>query len=180
MLRENDFKKPPFYFHFNFEYGVFGYFKELDWLLIQKTIQHFSQIYRVQIQALVMMDTHVHILFRISDHREHFFAQEITKKLKANEENTQENQVEPITNLSHYLNTYKYIYRNPVEAGMVSSCEDYPYSSLHALLGRSSLRIQINDLMGLIQNPMYVLNWLNNKDQMFKYSQPKSLSSLGQ
>ena len=172
MLRENDFKKPPHYYHFNFEYTVFGYFKELDWLLIQKTILHFSQMYRVQIQALVMMDSHVHLLFRIPDQREHFFAQEIIKKLNASEEN----QVEPITNLSQYLNTYKYIYRNPVEAGMVTCCEDYPYSSLHGLLGRSSLRIQINDAMGLIQNPIYVLNWLNNKDQMFKYSQPKSFN----
>ncbi len=179
MLRENDFKKPPYYFHFNFEYGVFGYFKELDWLLIQRTILHSSQLYRVQIQALVMMDTHVHLLFRIPDQREHFFTQEIIKKLKASEENIQENQVEPITNLSQYLNTYKYIYRNPVEAGIVNNCEDYAHSSLHGLLGRSSLRLQINDSMGLIQNPVYVLNWLNNKDQMFKYSQAKSISPMG-
>lgn len=33
----------------------------------------------------------------------------------------------------------KYIYRNPVRAGLCAKAEDYPFSSLHSLLGRSPL-----------------------------------------
>ncbi|MEK6627995.1 MAG: hypothetical protein AABY53_05165, partial [Bdellovibrionota bacterium] len=84
------------------------------------------------------------------------------------------NLAEPILNYSHYLNTYKYIYRNPVEAGLCKKPEDYPYSSLYYLLGRGTLHCQVIDHLNLIQNPLHILKWLN-LDIDYKISQLKLL-----
>lgn len=39
----------------------------------------------------------------------------------------------------YYAHALKYVYRNPVEAGMCERVEDHPYSSLHGLTGQSPL-----------------------------------------
>lgn len=40
-------------------------------------------------------------------------------------------QVEPIYDCDHLINCIKYIHDNPVKAGMVRHCSEYPYSSYH-------------------------------------------------
>ena len=40
-----------------------------------------------------------------------------------------------ITNDAHLQNVYKYIARNPVEAGLSRTCEDWPWSSYAAAVG---------------------------------------------
>jgi hypothetical protein len=40
-----------------------------------------------------------------------------------------------ITDPLHFESAYKYVYRNPVRAGVCDRVEDYPYSSLPILLG---------------------------------------------
>ena len=72
---------------------------------------------------------------------------------------------EPIENYAQYLNTYKYIYRNPVEAGLSLKAENYIYSTLNILLGRSLAYCEIIDYASLIQNPLQILSWLNNKSE---------------
>ncbi|MBC7754321.1 MAG: hypothetical protein H7Z71_08795, partial [Moraxellaceae bacterium] len=86
----------------------------------------------------------------------------------------QEILVEPIKNYSQYLNTYKYIYRNPVEAGLAFMCESYIYSTLNGILGQNDLLLHVLDTMGVIQNPRKILNWLNS-DQDFKGSKLKDV-----
>ncbi len=40
-----------------------------------------------------------------------------------------------ITNPTYYAHALKYVYRNPVKAGLSESAEGYPYSTLRAVLG---------------------------------------------
>ncbi len=173
MIRYSEFQFPHQYFHSNFEFEPTGYFKSLDWDFLCLNINSVALEFCAEIQALVMMDTHVHILFRISDSKENFFSSAILSKLNVSA--TVENFVEPIRHQSQYLNTYRYIYRNPVEAGIVLKCEDYAYSSLKGLIGKSVLRLNLFDRIGVIQNPMKILNWLNQNNQVLKYSQLKDL-----
>lgn len=173
MLKYSEFKFPYKYFHLNFEFVPTGYFKQLDWEFLCFHLNSVATEFNVQVQALVMMDTHVHVLFRISDSSENFFSAALLKKIGVSE--LSENFVEPIRHQTQYLNTYRYIYRNPLEAGLVLKCEDYTYSSLSGLIGKSTLKINVYDRLAVIQNPMKILNWLNKNNQVLKYSQLKDL-----
>ncbi len=173
MIRHSDFKFPYQFFHFNFEYQSTGYFKPLDWDSLCIHLNTACAQLKIEIQSLVMMDTHVHILFRTTDSKENFFASEMIKKLNATP--ADDNNVEPIRHQTQYMNTYRYIYRNPVIAGMTDRCEDYPYSSLSGLLGKSILRTNIYDQMGLIQNPVKIIGWLNGSLQHYRKSQLKDV-----
>ncbi len=177
MIHYSKFKFPYQYFHFNFEFKPTGYFKSLDWDFLCVNTNTIATDFKCDIQALVMMDTHVHILFRTSDSKENFFTDTLLKKLNLYTENSGANQsfAEPIRHQNQYLNTYRYIYRNPIEAKLVQNCEDYPYSSLSGLLGKSVLRLNVFDQMGLIQNPMKIIKWLNQNQQVLRYSQLKDL-----
>ena len=89
-----------------------------------------------------------------------FFAESLANSLQTKNKKV-EIHCEPVLSYAQYLNTYRYIYRNPIEAKLVLKIEDYKYSSLYYLLGKSLLHCQIIDHLGLIQNPIKLLNWIN-------------------
>lgn len=148
-------------------FEVTGYFKELDWIRLQKIIASEALAHNIEIQALVMMDTHFHILIESFAQKENFFCDEINKKLNGLRKFN--SHCEPIESVTQYLNTYKYIYNNPVQAGLCNSVETYQYSSVHFLLGKSVGYCLVADKLKLIQNAYQVLNWLNT-DEQFKLS----------
>ena len=53
-----------------------------------------------------------------------------------------------IRSQTYLYNCYRYIYQNPLRAGVVSECEDYPYSTLHNLVHQKSLPFAIYDPFG--------------------------------
>lgn len=171
MIRKSQFQLEPCFFHLNFEHQVPFFLKELEWIRISRIINQLTLEYTVECISYVMMETHSHLLIKVLNRNENFFAEALLKKIEpASDEPVF---IEPISQLTQFLNTYKYIYRNPVEAGIVKNCEDYPFSTLSNLLGKSVLRLIVWDNMGLIQNPIRVLNWLNDQDQK-DFFQPSS------
>jgi len=69
-----------------------------------------------------------------------------------------------LLNTMHFLNTYKYIYQNPVRAGLSRSVEDWPFSTLHALLGNSHTIVPIEEDTQLFAPASFdwrSLEWLN-------------------
>ncbi len=62
---------------------------------------------------------------------------------------------------SYFLHAYKYVYRNPVEAGICSRPEDYPFSTLHGLMGKAKLLIPLYEDTLLGQDLEGTLQWLN-------------------
>lgn len=150
------------YFHLTLTYQVSLLIKELDWIFIQKILAQNSQTYEVEIQALVLMDTHLHLIVSNTTLSEHFFTEAMQVALGG--VSADSHVCEKIDNLSQYLNTYKYVYRNPVEALMCGRVEDYRYSSLHSILGKSQMSLPVYDQLGVIQNPFHVLKWLNFED----------------
>lgn len=149
------------------EFEVTGYFKELDWIRLQKVLFQQAKVHDIELQALVMMDTHFHLLIESRAKNENFFSVSVHEKLNGLRKINSD--CEPIESVAQYLNAYKYIYNNPVQAGLIQNVEDYPFSSLRFLLGYSQGHCLISDKLKLIQNPYHVLTWLNT-DVQFKLS----------
>lgn len=59
----------------------------------------------------------------------------------------------------YFLNAYKYVYLNPVKAGLVDDILDYPFSSLPGLLGLRALHFPVFDT-ALVHDPEGNLAWL--------------------
>lgn len=160
--------RPGFkYFHINVDFKVHPIFKDLDWVFVQKVVNEGLSTFQIQLHALVMMDTHVHLLVQSSNLKENYFCEHLKTKLKR--EDPLDSHCEPLGGYPQYINAYKYIYRNPVEAGLCPQVEDYSYSTLRSLLGFTHSYCEISDNIGLIHNPLHHLNWLNNL-QEFKFS----------
>jgi len=155
----------------SFEYRIHPNFPELDWLLLNFQINKLSAIYEIEVLAFVMMSTHCHLLLKSYKKSENYFAHHLLKKIlpinNISDDFIDQNLLEPITNQSQFLNTYKYIYRNPVEAKLAERCENYRFSTLHSLLGKSELIAKVSDPLSIIQNPLYVLNWLNQSERNY-------------
>ena len=173
-MRDYDFLKRQKYFHVTVTYDVSNDLKILNWLHLQKIIHKYCTQFEVEIQSLVMMDTHTHLIIKTINDSAQLFSDSLQKHLKADE--SLENICKPILNYSQYLNTYKYIYRNPVEAKLCRHVEDYDFSSLKAIIGRSHLALRVYDQIGLIHNPFQVLNWLNSNGPL-KHSKLSWLES---
>lgn len=137
------------YFHLNFSFSTHPLFPELDWLLLNYHLRKLTDHHKVELQAFVMMSSHVHLLFKSAQHNENYFTEALLKELKI--PSGEESLVEPIENMAQFLNCYKYIYRNPVEAKMVHSCEDYRFSSLHGLLGKGEILTPVIDPLCVTQ-----------------------------
>lgn len=174
-MKKSTFRSNKKYFHVTLEYYTSPLLKDLDWVFLQKNIAVVVNQYEVEIQSLVMMSTHLHLLISTFEKNENYFCEKLQTKIYKSI--VSDNHCEPILNYSQYLNTYKYIYRNPVEAGICAKVQDYNYSSLYYLLGKGILHCQIYDHLDLIQNPMRVLKWLNQDVNFESYYDKSSLTS---
>ncbi|MBT4761896.1 MAG: hypothetical protein HOO06_09390 [Bdellovibrionaceae bacterium] len=110
--------------------------------------------------SFVLMGTHFHILCYPQDKAvgeigEHFSV--------SGGESFKLRNVEfyKIDNIKYYHTVYKYIYRNPVEAGLCKSAVDYPYSSLNSIVRGSPQSCVFDDDMHLIFNPKKVVEWID-------------------
>lgn len=146
------------------------------WIIWRNAFNKLETECRMTLHAFVMLETHVHILFSIQKFEENFtmaklqefLSHELRLKrdIQASWEFAEEVLESPllsekIESYQQLLNTYRYIYRNPIEAGVVKRAEDYQYSSLSLQLGSNILFSNVIDPVNLIQNPGRILNWLN-------------------
>lgn len=168
-MRVSTFYKCKNYFHVAVTYQAHALLKELDWVFVQNSIIKQTLEFNIEVQSLVMMDTHLHMIIRTTEPNENYFCAKLQHALSPFE--SVDNLSEPILSYAQYLNTYKYIYRNPVAAGLCHKVEDYSFSSLKNLLGRAGpMRLPVYDQLGLIQNAVQRLHWLNTSNS-YKYSE---------
>lgn len=74
----------------------------------------------------------------------------------------------------HFINTYKYVYQNPLRAGLVLKLSDWPYSTLHGVLGFSKLSVPLSEDT-ILFNPHFDENAL---DWLCRMSEPQHLEML--
>lgn len=102
--------------------------------------------------AYVLMANHYHLLLQQASCIQFSLLNQFPLEVKSRS----------IDHIQEYREVYRYIYRNPVQADLVTSAEDYKYSSLQYVLGWSQSIHPFRDNMNLLTNPDQVLKWLNN------------------
>ncbi|WP_168196379.1 transposase [Bdellovibrio sp. NC01] len=145
---------------------------EVVWEVMTRNLYFINHAFNLRIQAFVLMSNHFHMLVRapdgnISEAMKFFMTQtskEISKLSKRiNHCYGGRFHRTLIASPLYYLHAYKYVYRNPVTAGLVERVEDYKFSSLHGVLGNSWMEVPVqeDDNWGNWETRQATLAWLN-------------------
>lgn len=150
------------------------------WDIMTDYLYLIHHVYDVKIHSFVLMNNHFHLLISTPEanlsRAMNYFMRETSKEI--NRMSCRTNQVyggryyrSLIQNQFYFHHVYKYIYRNPISAGLTETCEEYPYTTLHGLLGQSPLYIPLEEDTILFENndPTRVLNWLNSCPDIKNY-----------
>lgn len=143
--------------------------QRVAWRIFCKVIRELRKEGHLTIRAFVLMKNHYHLIVDYDDQRDqtllewfhellnlHFFHYNLSAPGIGPRP-----QVVILDNLAAYRNTYKYVYRNPVEAGIVFKAEDYAFSTLRYVLGHGRKPFPCEDNMNIIQDPYRVTKWVN-------------------
>lgn len=77
---------------------------------------------------------------------------------------------------AHFATMVRYIYQNPVRAGIVSQAEHYPYSTLRGLLGYESHKIPLwVHPMGVEYQEKPACDWLQQINLRFSKSESRAI-----
>jgi putative transposase len=157
------FERPPFHV-------VFKSAMDIPLSDVWPQLLHFLQGLlierRLTTHAFVLMRNHFHLLCsgegeivavieELSDRILPWFPLDVVRSAK---------RIFPIVEFYQYRQVYKYIYRNPVEAGIVRRVQDYRYSTIRYLTGANSELFLMEDPFGFICDPIRMLDWLNTAD----------------
>ncbi|UXR65366.1 transposase [Bdellovibrio bacteriovorus] len=142
------------------------------WEIFSNYLWFITQAYSVRVHAFVLMNNHFHLLISTPlaniDEAMNYFLREVSKSIGARAKRKSQIFGGPyhwtvISNFTYYQHAYKYIYRNPVQAGICSRVEDYRYSTIRGLLGLDRALVPAIDNLCLIQNMYKQLSWLNSE-----------------
>lgn len=148
-----------------------------------------SSHWQFEIRAFVLMANHYHLL--VTTNREalpaamNYLQRETAREINHGSKRINHVWGRPyhatvITCRSHWMNAFKYLYRNPVKAGVCAAVEEYRYSTLRMQLGFEHAFVPVRD--NPVQNDMEgTLRWLNTAPQIANYDlQMKRALSRGE
>jgi REP element-mobilizing transposase RayT len=145
---------------------------EQVWELAGNYLYFLHHAYSFRIHAFTLMDNHFHGIFSTPeanlDRGMNYFQREMSREISARSGRINQTFGGPykwsiLDSYNYYLNAYKYVYRNPVEAGLSENCEQYPFSTLNGLLGQQRLIIPVEEDTILFEPDFSpsALAWLN-------------------
>lgn len=111
------------------------------WRILLDILNRERVITKIRVHALVLMSNHFHLLASSTDgnidETMRYLLREVCRRVNTKAERINHVFGGPykwsvITNTSYYLHCLKYIYRNPVNAGICARVEEYPFSSIPA------------------------------------------------
>jgi putative transposase len=138
------------------------------WSIAISSLREANNIHPISLISFVLMSNHYHMLLYTPKANLDRFMYEFNKRLalKIQLEAGAINQVFGgrykwclIQSAQYLSNCYRYVYQNPVRAGIVKLCEDYPFSTLQYAKGHALFSIPIHDTFGLEDD--FDLVWLN-------------------
>ncbi len=142
-----------------------------------------NHMFSIQIFAFVLMSNHYHLIAKapeanLSDSMQ-FFNGSTSRELQ--KKSGRKNQIwgsryfrSRLGSHWNYLNCYKYIYRNPVSAGIAALVQDYEFSTLFGLLGKRKLFIPLTPDDTLFEGGIErTLEWLNTEPSKVAYDSVK-------
>lgn len=142
------------------------------WEIMTRHLYFTHLAFDVRIHAFLLMGNHYHLIIRTPNQNlsaaMRYFMRETSRELthissRINQTYGSRFHRSLLSTPLYYIHAYKYLYRNPVSAGICSQVEDYPYSTLHALLGNSRVDVPILDdwNWGTFKDREETLRWLN-------------------
>lgn len=130
-----------------------------------------AQRYNVKIDAFVLMSNHYHLCIYTPDANIDRFMQFFNKRLgqRISRHASRINRIfgapykwSLIQNDHYYSNVIRYIYQNPLRAGLCVRCEDYPYSDLTRVT-------RSKDWMEWVNSPMVEYNVKRTKVNLKRF-----------
>ncbi len=143
---------------------------EKVWSIYENYLHFIHHAFNIEIFSFVLMSNHFHLLARAPDNNLSaamtYFMRETSREIarcagRINQTYGTRFSRTLISTHHHYLCAYKYVYRNPIEAGICSKVEDYPYSSLGSLIGMNKSIIPHAEDLTLFSDFEGTLKWLN-------------------
>jgi putative transposase len=140
------------------------------WSLMEDHLFITQKIYSLSVQMFVLMPNHFHLVLSTPEanisRAMQFFMGKTSKEIsrlsgRINQTYGTRHHKTLITRNHYLLNVFKYVYRNPVKAGLSDSVEEYPHSTLHGLLGKTKLVIPLIEDTILFPEVDGILRWLN-------------------
>lgn len=142
---------------------------EKVWKIMIEELEHVAEKYFLCTHAFVLMGNHFHLLCHTPrqnlDQIMHSFMKMTSVRIKKESGDINHLWGSPynwslIKSQQHYYQVYRYIYQNPLRAGLVNRVESYPYSTIHDVpfLLHSFLPVAFGGMEG-------ELLWLNQKYQ---------------
>ena len=140
------------------------------WEIFSEELYLTHHYYNLQIHLFVLMSNHFHMIAstpeaNISTCMAYFMKNTSLRLTRAgnriNETFAGRHHKSILHSKYCYLNAYKYNYQNPVVARIVDRVEDYKYSTLAGLLGKSRLFIPVAEDHNLFPSVEITLSWLN-------------------
>lgn len=143
---------------------------EKVWKISLRALEDAHKKHPVELISYVLMSNHYHMILKTPDANIDKFMREFNTRFAKGikEENAERNRIWGdryhwclIKSTQYFANCYRYVYQNPIRAGLVSRAEDYPYSTLHYVMTNKKFVIPIFDQYGFKDE--FGLNWLNEK-----------------
>lgn len=140
------------------------------WNIFSDYLFFIHHAFNVHIHSFVLMNNHFHLILHTPnanlDKAMNYFMRETSRVINKNSGRINQIYGAPyhwsILKFSiYYLHTYKYVYRNPVEAGLARFVEEYKFSTLQALIGQTHTIIPLENDDTLFSNFETQLQWLN-------------------
>nr|WP_232469064.1 transposase [Bdellovibrio bacteriovorus] len=146
------------------------------WDIMTRHLHFLHMGFDIRIHAFVLMSNHFHMIARAPEENLSeamgFFMRETSREITRSSDRINQTyggrfHRSMISSPLYYLHAYKYLYRNPVEAGLSETVEEYEYSSLRGLLGHRWLDVPIteDENWGSFDTRSETLAWLNASPQ---------------
>jgi putative transposase len=145
---------------------------DFAWTTYSHALWFYSHACQVRILGFVMMKNHFHLLLQTPQGNLSTFMKLFMKKTsdEIREQTNMKNHLyggryypSLVMHDFYYRAVVKYVYQNPLRAGICRSVEDYPYSTLQSLIGKTHSLIPIHDDLGLMSAMDLSLRWLNEQ-----------------
>lgn len=144
---------------------------DVAWNIFEDHLYLISSGFDIQILSFVLMPNHFHLIVRDPKLQlpsaMQYFMRETSKEINRKAGNI--NRVwgsnyysSLIRTLPYYYSAYRYVYQNPVKAGLCKKPYDYKFSTLSGLLGLTRLAIPVREDLTLFDSVDDTLYWLSD------------------
>lgn len=140
------------------------------WEIFAEELYLTNCYYNLNIHSFILMNNHFHLIASTPDSNisqcMQYFMKNTSLRLtrsgnRINQTFAGRHYKTILQHHNYFLNAYKYNYQNSVKAGITKKVEDYKYSSLSGLLGKSRALIPIIEDTTLFNDIDGTLMWLN-------------------